>query len=263
MRNITVFFSYSHKDEDLRDELAAHLSLLKRQKIIKVWHDREISAGTEWANQINENLNAADIILLLISANFLASDYCYDLEMKRAMERHQAGEARVIPIILRPCDWQGAVFGKLQALPKNGKPVIKWDFVDDALLNIVQGIRKIAEEIADEAAPNTLSPVTSKTTTEAHENSVAIANFSSPGRNVFERQPNLKPTGKLSPAFLSHCQHQLACYVGPIAKLILEDTLAQYPTISERELIKILAAEITDARKAQEFQQTIQKLSEV
>ncbi len=145
---VEVFFSYSHKDEDLRDELATYLALLKNQRLIKAWHDREISAGTEWANAIDENLNSADVILLLVSANFLASRYCYDIEMKRAMERHEAGEARVIPIILKPVDWSGAIFGKLQALPKNAKPITIWQNHDEAFLNVAQGIRRVVEEIA-------------------------------------------------------------------------------------------------------------------
>jgi CHASE2 domain-containing sensor protein len=145
---IQLFFSYSHKDEELRDELALHLTTLKRQGVIKVWHDREISAGTQWADAIDENLNSADVILLLISANFLASDYCYDLEMQTAMRRHEAGEACVIPIILKPVDWSGAPFSKLQALPKNAKPVTTWEHQDEAFLDIVQNLRKVAEKIA-------------------------------------------------------------------------------------------------------------------
>src|SRR5256886_17213924 len=87
------------------------------------WHDREITAGSEWANQISEHLESAQIILLLISPDFLASDYCHDVEMTRAMERHNNKEARVIPIILRPVDWEGAPFSKLQCLPRNAEPV--------------------------------------------------------------------------------------------------------------------------------------------
>lgn len=152
---IQVFFSYSHRDEDLRDELAKSLKLLERQHIIQSWHDRRISAGTEWANQIDDNLNSAHIILLLVSNDFLASDYCYDLEMGQAMVRHKAGEARVIPIILRPCDWQSAPFGKLQALPKNGEPVVskKWDHIDSAFLDISQAIRRVAGELTSPPAP--------------------------------------------------------------------------------------------------------------
>ena len=143
---IAVFFSYSHKDEALRDKLATHLKLLERQGVIQQWHDRQIVAGTEWKGEIDGNLEAAQIILLLISADFLASDYCYDLEMGRALERHNAGEARVIPIILRPLDnlWK-APFGKLQALPTDGKAVTLWDNQDAAFADVAKGIRLTAE----------------------------------------------------------------------------------------------------------------------
>lgn len=145
---IEIFFSYSHRDEDLRDELATHLSILKRQGVIAAWHDREISAGTEWKNAIDQHLESARIILLLISANFLGSNYCYDIELKRAMERHESGEARVIPIILKPVDWREAPFSKLQALPKNAKPITTWGNKDEAFLDIAQGIRKVMNELS-------------------------------------------------------------------------------------------------------------------
>ena len=145
---IEVFFSYSHKDEELRNELKKHLSILKRQGVITGWHDRRIGAGKEWEGEIDAHLNTAYIILLLISSDFLASDYCYDVEMKRAMERHEAGEARVIPIILRSCDWRGAPFGKLQALPKDTKPVTSWTNQDEAFTDVARGIRAAVEDLA-------------------------------------------------------------------------------------------------------------------
>lgn len=144
---IRVFYSYSHKDEKLRDLLATHLDLLKRRKVISTWHDRRIGAGDEWAGQIDEHLKTADIILLLVSANFIASKYCYDIELKLAMKRHRAGEARVIPVILRPCDLTGVPFGKLQSLPKDRRPVTKWQNRDDAFTDIANGIRLVAEEL--------------------------------------------------------------------------------------------------------------------
>jgi hypothetical protein len=147
-RPAELFFSYAHKDEKLRDELAVHLTMLRRQGVISAWHDRQITAGSEWANAIDDHLNSADIILLLISPDFIASDYCYDIELKRAMERHEAREAVVIPVILRPVDWTGAPFGKLQALRKNAEPVNRWSDRDEAWLNVVQGIRKVAETLA-------------------------------------------------------------------------------------------------------------------
>jgi hypothetical protein len=149
MSTVDVFYSYSHKDEELRDELQKHLSLLKRQGVIRDWHDRRITAGSEWSGQIDDYLDSAGVILLLVSSDFLASDYCYDVEMKRAMERHAKGEAVVIPIILRSVDWQAAPFSKLQALPKDAKPVTSWIDRDEAFTDIARGIRKAVEKIAN------------------------------------------------------------------------------------------------------------------
>ncbi|KAM3113490.1 TIR domain-containing protein [Phormidesmis sp. 146-33] len=145
---IELFFSYSHRDEDLMKELVKHLSILKRQGIIQNWHDRQITAGSEWAGQIDEHLNAAHVILLLISPDFLASDYCYDIELTRAMERHESGTACVIPVILRPVDWQSAPFGKLQAVPKNARPVALWANQDEAFQDIARSIRQVVEAMA-------------------------------------------------------------------------------------------------------------------
>ena len=144
---IEVFYSYSHLDERFRVELVRHLRLLERQGIIRGWHDRKISAGTEWRNSIDEHLESADIILLLVSANFLDSDYCYDTEMTRAMERHAQGEARVIPVILSSCRWYRAPFGRLQALPKEARPIENWERAADAYTNVVEGIESAIEEI--------------------------------------------------------------------------------------------------------------------
>lgn len=168
---VKVFFSYSHKDELLRDELATHLSMMKRQGVIEAWHDREIGVGREWADAIDENLDIADIILLLVSAKFLASDYCYDQEMMRAMERQENRKARVIPIILKPTDWTSAPFSKLQALPKNAKPVTTWSNQDEAFLDVAQGIRRVVEEIARSKTSST----TAATNTPMNSNS-AVTN---------------------------------------------------------------------------------------
>lgn len=144
-RIIEVVSSYSHKDEALRDELDRHLSVLKRRGVIKSWNDRDIDAGQEFAVEIDRHFNTAHIILLHVSADFLASDYCYGVEMKKAMERHDAGLAQVIPVILRACDWTGAPFGKIKALPKDGKPVTSWTNTDEAFTDIAIGVRKVVE----------------------------------------------------------------------------------------------------------------------
>ena len=137
----SLFFSYSHKDEALRDRLEVHLASLKRSGAISTWHDRRITAGEPLGQRIDENLERADIILLLISPDFLASDYCHDIEMQRALQRHAEGSARVIPVILRPCDWQHSPFSSLLAAPTDGKPISRWPDEDEAFLDVVGHIR--------------------------------------------------------------------------------------------------------------------------
>ena len=149
----TLLFSYSHRDEEYRNELEIHLAMLKRTGVITTWHDRRITAGSELNNTISEALNNASVILLLVSPYFLDSDYCYDIEMKRAMEKHERGESIVIPVILHPCDWHGAPFGKLMATPTDGKPVSKHANFHDAYLDITTSIKnavmKLGEKVAD------------------------------------------------------------------------------------------------------------------
>jgi formylglycine-generating enzyme required for sulfatase activity len=145
---VELFFSYSHKDQNMRDELDKYLSVLKRSNRIATWYDRQIGAGSEWGKEIDENLERADIILLLVSADFLASDYCWGIEMKRALQRRDAGQALVVPIILHPCDWEDAPFAKLEALPRDARPVSSWPDVAEAFTDIARGIRAAAEELA-------------------------------------------------------------------------------------------------------------------
>ena len=142
-----IFFSYAYKDEAYRDALELHLSLLKRQGLVGGWHARKILAGEDFAAVIDENLEAANLILLLVSPNFIASDYCWEKEMMYALERHEAGTARVIPVFIRPCDWQTAPFAKIQGLPRNAMPVSKWSDADEAWLNVAQGIRAVIEQV--------------------------------------------------------------------------------------------------------------------
>jgi TIR domain len=146
---IEVFYSYTPKDEKLRKKLETQLSLLRQQGYITNWHNHKIDPGQDMASEINKHLNSADIILLLVSPDFLASDYCYGVEMKCALERHEARDVIVIPIILRPADWENAPFGKLKALPQDGRPVTSrsWGSQDEALLEVAKGIRQVVEQI--------------------------------------------------------------------------------------------------------------------
>jgi tetratricopeptide (TPR) repeat protein len=138
-----VFFSYARRDKRFRDKLENHLCNLKYRGLITTWYDQEIRAGEEWTQQINIYLNKARIILLLISDDFMASEYCHGFEMKRALERYELGEAHVIPVLLRPVLFTDEPFAKLQMLPKNGKPVTKWSDRDSAFVEIACEIEKI------------------------------------------------------------------------------------------------------------------------
>ena len=141
---VKVFISYSHKDEFYKNQLETHLKILKRQNIVNTWDDRKIYPGDEWDKKIKDNLESADIICLLISADFLASDYCYDIEVKRAIERHERKEAIVIPIFIRKCNWGKAPFGNIQGLPKDAKPVKSFKDKDEAWTEISKAIEYIA-----------------------------------------------------------------------------------------------------------------------
>lgn len=141
---LEVFYSYSHKDEELRNELETHLSLLARSGLIVAWHDRKIGAGEEWSNEIDAHIRSAHIILLLVSPDFLASEYCYGIEMNVALERHAREHAIVVPIILRPVDWSGAPFAHLQALPRDARAVTLWPNRDQAFAEIAGSLHEIA-----------------------------------------------------------------------------------------------------------------------
>src|SRR6266702_8224280 len=163
---LEIFYSYAHEDERLWKALDKQLNLLKRDGLVTDWNDHKITAGKEWESEILTHLDSAEVILLLISPDFIASDYCYSVEMQRAMERHERGEARVIPIILRPTDWKSASFGQLKALPKDGKEVVRWRHRDDAFLDIARGIRNIIEELNGLTSSSSAS--TSRKSTSRH-----------------------------------------------------------------------------------------------
>lgn len=148
-QGIKVFISYAHEDEEYKDKLIKHLIGLKRKKVIEEWHDRKILAGQHLDNEISKNLLEADIILLMISVDFLNSDYCYDEEMKKALEMNDEGMARVIPIILRKCDWMDSPFAKLNALPNDAKYIKSWDDEDEAYMNIIDGIKEVVKSIKE------------------------------------------------------------------------------------------------------------------
>ena len=127
----------------MRDRIDKHLGVLKRLGHVVGWYDREIQAGTEWEREIEEHLSTSSIILLLVSADFINSDYCYGIEMKRSLELHQTGQTCVLPILLHPVDWRDAPFATLQMLPTGAKPITTWNNQDEALDDVARGIRNV------------------------------------------------------------------------------------------------------------------------
>lgn len=146
-KSLKLFYSYAHTDEALRNELKKHLSVLKRQGLISEWHDRKITAGKDWEGEIDKNLKDSQMVLLLISPDFMDSDYCHDVELKEAMRMHESGEARVVPIFLRSCLWKGSLFGKLQGFPKDAKFVTSWSNQDEAFTDIATNLREAILEM--------------------------------------------------------------------------------------------------------------------
>ena len=146
-KKVSLFLSYSHKDEHLKAELDSHLSTLKRMGFIDVWNDRKINPGDDWENEIDENLEGSDIIVCLISSDFVNSDYCYSKELERALEKHNNEEAIVVPIVIRPVVWNILPIGKIQGLPKDGKAVTSWNNMDEAFEDVVKGLLKVVNEI--------------------------------------------------------------------------------------------------------------------
>lgn len=144
---LSVFISYCHADEALKEELTKHLEPLKRLQLISAWHARKIVAGEKWGETISKNLESASIVLLLVSIDFMNSPYCYDIELERALELNDEKKCIVIPIILRGCMWQHTPFAKLQVLPKGAKPVSAWPDQDEAFVNVAEGIKEAAEKL--------------------------------------------------------------------------------------------------------------------
>lgn len=150
-----AFISYSHHDEQALERLHTHLAMLRRERHITEWYDRDILAGDDIDKEIEEQLESSDLFLLLVSPDFLASNYCYEKEMSRALQRHEAGEARVVPIIIEPCDWTASPLRKLKALPKDGKPVAEWTNQNTAFFDVVTELRRIVTESQSEPSSDT------------------------------------------------------------------------------------------------------------
>ena len=142
-----AFISYSHRDDWALDRLHTHFAMLRRERQITEWYDRDILAGTDIDHEVLEQLESCALFLPLVSPDFLASNYCYEREMTRALERHIAGEIRIVPIIVEPCDWKVSPLGSLKALPRDANPVVNWTNQNEAFLDIVTELRRVLTEL--------------------------------------------------------------------------------------------------------------------
>jgi len=150
-----VFYSYSHADESLRNQLAKYLAPLKQKGSIIEWHDRSIEPGGDWNQKISDKLDSSDIVIALLSPDFLASEYCFGIEMEKAFSRLKREEIRLVPVLLRPCMWEESRFSAIQMIPRDSKPVTSWPSVDEALKNVAMEIR----EIVSQGKPESVRPL--------------------------------------------------------------------------------------------------------
>ena len=145
---IKVFISYAHKDREFVDRLNVHLAPLKREEIDQ-WDDSMILPGTTWNKKIERRLKEANIILLMISPDFINSEFIYESELPIALQRHREGAATVIPVILRPSLWDKEEFAGIQALPQGAHPISLWPNEDEAFVDVAKGLRQVVKTIRD------------------------------------------------------------------------------------------------------------------
>lgn len=157
---LEIFCCYAREDQVMLEQLKKHLKPLEKQGLITIWSDTDLNAGVEWEKELHQHLESAALILLLISPDFMASDYCYGTEMKRAMELHDQGRVQVIPILLRPIDWQNTPFAKLQIIPTHAKPVSRWSDHDEAFCDITRHIRQVIDKKRHNAKHDEEAPIT-------------------------------------------------------------------------------------------------------
>jgi hypothetical protein len=150
MKPLRIFYSYSKQDQELLDRLLSHMRVLERVGLIEEWSNTAIQPGDDRNLTTEKYLRNADIILLLISANFINTDFCYEVELSLALQEHQRGKALVIPIFLRPCSWQDTPIAQLQGLPRNNQSITShpyWSDQDEAFYEIVQELKLLIRKL--------------------------------------------------------------------------------------------------------------------
>lgn len=225
--SIDVFISYSPADDAARRTLETHLTALQRSRLIRTWTANQISPGQEWRVVVDKRLDEAHLILLLISPDFLACDHLYDVEMKRALERHRAGVARVVPIIVRHVDWNGTLIDGLAMLPESARPVssAKWETPDKAWTNVALGLRRVVEEMMggtpSHSAPSGRSFVEARGSYPSVPAPVSVASFVGPSSRAphssnppSARLPTRSRPGIVGQVSTHHPQRRSAAWTG-------------------------------------------------
>lgn len=223
-----VFYSYSHQDKHLRDKLATYLKPLVQLKKIVEWYDRQIEPGADWAGVISAEMQSANLILFLVSADFLASDYCFDVEVTTALERLKAGHAKVVPILLKPCLWEESRFSDLQIIPRGATPVTAMASLDDALTAVAQEIRALVAvppPLVLEAPPVSNEPAFRSSLDLLREQ---VRSYAHLYERIRQRMPaSWQRTQRMESVFVS--MRSLATAIYPLL-----DELAQSPSPGER-----------------------------
>jgi hypothetical protein len=224
-----VFYSYSHKDAELREKLATHLRPLVHQRKIVEWCDREIEPGTDWQTAINEQLESAHLILLLLSADYLASEYCFGVEVERALERLKRGDARVVPVLLRPCLWDESRFSELQIIPRSARAISSWTSEDEAFQAVARELR----ELVSQEPPAASQRAAAGGDLEALRPSMELVRGQiSAYAQLYERTRQRMPTSPERTVRLSDILHKMRALA--VAAYPLLDELANSPSPGDR-----------------------------
>lgn len=157
-----TFISYSHADAAVVSRLKTHLRQMERDRLVSVFYDREIHAGQDLDDAISGNLEEAGLFLAVVSPDFLSSSYCYEREMQRALELHEAGRIIVVPIIAEPSDWKNSPLGRLKAVPQDGKPISEWQNANSAFMDIVGELRRLAASVNSDNPTNGVEQLKTK-----------------------------------------------------------------------------------------------------
>lgn len=221
-----AFYSYSHQDEEWRTKLSTYLNPLVRSKRMVEWHDRKIEPGADWNTEISEQLAEANLIFLLVSEAFLASDYCFGVEVEAAMTRVKEGSARVVPILLKPCLWDVSPFSNLQIIPRDAKPILSWPKPEEAFWDVAKEIQTLLGDPLPEPASSPGPVIASASSLDLVREQVRAY------AHLYERIRQRMPSGNERTQRMEHVLAKMRC-LAPAAYPMLEE-LAASPSPGER-----------------------------